>query len=136
MDGLQGAVLNVKLKHLQAWNDARRKNANRYNELLSEKDDLIKPFEEYYAKHVYHLYVVRAKNRDKIISSLVSENIFCGIHYPIPVHFQWAYNSLGVAEGSCPIAERCAAEHISLPMFPELTEDQQKLVKEKLVEYF
>jgi dTDP-4-amino-4,6-dideoxygalactose transaminase len=136
MDGLQGAVLNVKLKHLQAWNAARRQNGKHYDDLLSQIDGLIKPVEANYAKHVYHLYVVRAKNRDKIISSLGSEAIYCGIHYPIPVHLQHAYNSLGIEEGNCPIAERCAAEYISLPMFPELTEDQQKLVRDELVHYF
>jgi dTDP-4-amino-4,6-dideoxygalactose transaminase len=136
MDGFQGAVLNVKLKHLQGWNDARRQNAKNYDDLLSEIDGLIKPIEANYAKHVYHLYVVRTKSRDEIISRLGDEAIYCGIHYPIPVHLQNAYESLGAKEGSCPIAERCASEYISLPMFPELTLDQQRLVREELADCF
>jgi dTDP-4-amino-4,6-dideoxygalactose transaminase len=128
MDGFQGAVLNVKLKHLYAWNEARRKNAKSYKELLSNFDKIIEPVEADYARHVYHVYAVRAQNRDNFISKLAEKEIFCGIHYPVPVHVQNAYASLEIKNGNCPLAERFAEECISLPMFPELTVGQIEYV--------
>ena len=124
MDGFQGAVLSVKLKHLSAWNEARRKNAKLYNELLADVDKIQTPVEADYAKHVYHIYAIRTKNRDALMRALAEKNISCGIHYPIPLHLQDAYRFLGYTQGSFPIAEKCAAEFLSLPMFPELTGDQ------------
>jgi dTDP-4-amino-4,6-dideoxygalactose transaminase len=124
MDGFQGAVLSVKLKHLSAWNDARRKNARLYNELLADIDDVLMPVEADYARHVYHVYAIRAPNRDELISALTREDISCGIHYPVPVHLQEAYAQLGHGRNSFPVAEKCADEFVSLPMFPELSEEQ------------
>jgi dTDP-4-amino-4,6-dideoxygalactose transaminase len=124
MDGIQGAVLNVKLKHLPAWTEARRKNAGLYNELLSNIGGVIAPIEVDCAKHVYHVYAVRMQNRDPLISKLAEKEIYCGIHYPVPVHLQNAYDSLAYKNGNCPVAEKCAEEYVSLPMFPELTPQQ------------
>jgi dTDP-4-amino-4,6-dideoxygalactose transaminase len=131
MDGFQGAVLKVKLRHLPKWNEARRRNAQLYNELLADVEEIITPIEADYARHVYHIYAIRCRKRDALINALLEKEIFCGIHYPVPLHLQDAYKSLGYSEGSFPVAERCAEEIVSLPMFPELTQDQiEKVVKE------
>lgn len=124
MDGFQGAILNVKLKHIDGWNDARRKNANLYHKLLSDLDGVILPREADYAKHIYHVFSVRVKGRDRLMETLSEKNIHCGIHYPIPVHLTKAYEFLGLKKGSYPVAEEIAGELISLPMFPELDQDQ------------
>lgn len=123
MDGLQGVVLSVKLKHLPAWTDARRRTAQYYDDLLSRVDGVVCPAEADYARHVYHLYVVRVQNRDALLSSLGEKGIACGIHYPIPLHLTEAYQYLGYKEGAFAVAEKCAVEYPSLPMFPELTAD-------------
>jgi dTDP-4-amino-4,6-dideoxygalactose transaminase len=132
MDGIQGAILSAKLKHLESWTEARRKNASLYNELLSNVDGIITPQEADYAKHVYHIYAIRVKNRDELIGKLAEKEIFCGIHYPVPVHLQEAYKFLGLSKGSFPIAEKCAEEFVSLPMFPELTEAQIKYTTDNI----
>lgn len=124
MDGLQGAVLSVKLKHLPAWNEARRRNAELYDELLSDVKNVITPEEADYAKHIYHIYAIRTQNRDAFMNTLAEKNIHCGIHYPIPIHLQQAYQLLGNGTGSFPTAEKFAKELVSLPMFPELSEEQ------------
>jgi dTDP-4-amino-4,6-dideoxygalactose transaminase len=128
MDGFQGAVLSVKLKYLPSWNDGRRKNAALYNSLLNGSDAIITPKEMDYAKHVYHIYAIRTKNRDELIAKLGEKGVNCGIHYPVPVHLQNAYASLGLKAGSFPVAEKCASEFVSLPMFAELTEEQIRYV--------
>ena len=132
MDGIQGAVLSVKLKHIEAWNEARRKNAHLYSKLLSDTDGIITPQDVDYAGHVYHIYAIRVQNRDALINALTKKDIHCGIHYPIPVHLQDAYSFLGLNKGSFPVAEKCAGEFISLPMFPELTETQIEYVADNI----
>lgn len=124
MDGLQGAVLSIKLKYLNGWNESRRNNAMLYNALLSETVNAITPVEKEYARHVFHIYALRIKNRDALINKLSAKNIFAGIHYPIPVHRQAAYHDLPKTNGALPKAEKCANEFISLPMFPELSNEQ------------
>jgi dTDP-4-amino-4,6-dideoxygalactose transaminase len=124
MDGLQGAVLSVKLRHLPAWNEARRAHAQFYRTLLVGLENAILPHEAYYARHVYHIFAIRVQNRDQIMKALAEKGIQCGVHYPIPVHLQEAYQSLGWQKDSFPIAEKCAEELLSLPMFAELTEEQ------------
>jgi len=124
MDGLQGAILSVKLRHLEEWNEARRKNAKLYDELLIDLDGITIPQEADYAKHVYHIYAIRTKNRDALISALAEKDIHYGIHYPVPVNLQEAYRSLELQKSSFPIAEKCANEVVSLPMFPEIAEEQ------------
>jgi len=124
MDGIQGAILSVKLRYLESRNDARRKNARVYNKLLPKSDGVVTPYESDYGRHVYHIYAVRVKNRDALIAKLSEKEIHCGIHYPIPLHLQEAYKHLGFGKGSYPISEKCTEEFVSLPMYPELTEAQ------------
>jgi dTDP-4-amino-4,6-dideoxygalactose transaminase len=121
---LQGAILSVKLKYLLAWNEMRRNHAKMYNDLLAQLDGISTPTEADYAKHVYHIYAIRTQKRDALVSGLAAIGIHCGVHYPIPLHFQEAYHSLGLTEGSYRVAEKCAEELLSLPMFPELTGEQ------------
>lgn len=135
MDGVQGAILSAKLKHLPAWNEARRKNAQLYTRLLSGADGVIVPREADVAKHIYHIYAIRVKNRDKLMNALAERGISCGIHYPIPIHLQEAYLSLGLKKGSFPVAEKCAEEFLSLPMYPELTEEQIQYVAAEIKKY-
>jgi dTDP-4-amino-4,6-dideoxygalactose transaminase len=131
MDGIQGAVLRIKLRHLAKGNEQRRKNAEHYHELLGHLPGLALPKAAKDRKHVYHVYAVRVNDRDAKLKQLGERGISCGIHYPIPVHLQEAYRFLGYGRGSFPVAERCAEEFLSLPMFPELSEEQiQAVVKE------
>ena len=132
MDGIQGAVLSVKLKHLDAWTEARRRNAKRYDELLRNVPGVIVPVEAPYAKHVYHIYAIRVADRDRLIASLAEKDIHCGIHYPIPVHLLDAYKSLNLGKGSFPVAEKNAAEFVSLPMFAELSREQIETVGKEI----
>ena len=124
MDGFQGAVLSVKLKHIDAWNEARRNNARLYTQLFAGASGLVAPREADYAKHVYHIYAIRVRNRDAFMAGLGEKDIATGIHYPVPLHLTGAYRSLGYKAGDFPVAERCANEFVSLPMFPELTAEQ------------
>ena len=132
MDGIQGAALRVKLKHLDRANQARRANARFYDQHLAEVEEVILPTEAEYARHVYHLYVVRVQDRDRVLQAMANRGIACGIHYPIPVHLQEAYRFLGHRKGSFPVAERCAEEFLSLPMYPELTTTQLGAVVHEL----
>ncbi len=134
MDGFQGAVLDIKLPHLPAWTDARRNNARLYNELLKNLSELTLPFEAHNVQHVYHVYAIRAQNRDALIESLSEQGITCGIHYPVPLHMQEAYHFLGYDEGDFPVAETSAREFVSLPMFPELPEASIHYVADKIKE--
>jgi dTDP-4-amino-4,6-dideoxygalactose transaminase len=140
MEGIQGAVLAAKLPHLEGWNDLRRQHAARYNELLgalvTDGGDggrsLTLPRESDYARHVYHLYVVQTTERDALQQHLAAVGVQTGIHYPVPVHLQPAYSSLGYREGDFPEAERQASRVLSLPMFAELTEEQTRRVAEAI----
>lgn len=131
LDALQAAILRIKLKYLDEWNEKRRKNASIYNELLKDLD-VITPYEEEYGKHVYHLYVVRIKKRDKVYKFLQEKGIACGIHYPLPLHLQKAYHGLGYKKGDFPVAEKCAREVISLPVYPELKRNQIEYIVKNL----
>ena len=123
LDALQAAILGTKLKHIDEWTDKRRYNADLYSELLQDVD-VITPKEMDYVKHVYHLYVIRTTKRDELGDWLESNGVSTGIHYPIPLHLQKAYEYLGHRVGDFPVAERCANEILSLPMYPELREEQ------------
>jgi dTDP-4-amino-4,6-dideoxygalactose transaminase len=119
MEGIQGAVLRVKLRHLDRWTKARRQHAQFYNERLAGAGVEL-PLEAAYARHVYHVYAVRALRRDALQRALSARDIQTGIHYPIPVHLQPAYADLGYKAGDLPVTEQAATELLSLPMFPEL----------------
>jgi dTDP-4-amino-4,6-dideoxygalactose transaminase len=123
LEGIQGAVLRVKLRHLEAWTDARRAVAARYDELLAGSG-ISSPRAMPYALHVYHIYAVRSAHRKAWQEALQSQGIHTGIHYPIPVHLLPAYADLGYKAGQFPHSERAASEVLSLPIFPELTADQ------------
>lgn len=133
LDSIQAAVLLAKLPHLDRWNDARRKLARMYNELLSDTDVVI-PVEIEGCRHIYHLYVIRTKRRDEMLEFLKSKEIFCGIHYPIPIHRQNAYKEY--RKSDLPVTERYAQEVLSLPMFPELTEEQIIYIVGNIKEFF
>jgi dTDP-4-amino-4,6-dideoxygalactose transaminase len=134
MDGLQGAVLSIKLKYLNNWNESRRSHAKLYTELLSKTDQVITPIEKNDSKHVYHVYAVRVKNRDRLIAKLSENGINAAIHYPIPIHRQAAYLNLPAKNGGFPKAEMCASEFVSLPMYPELSRKQIMYVTELIRE--
>jgi dTDP-4-amino-4,6-dideoxygalactose transaminase len=128
MDGIQAAILSVKLQHLESGNSLRRAHALQYNQAFAGVDEVITPLEAPYARHVYHIYAIRVQERDEVMWFLKEKGIQCGIHYPIPVHLQEAYQSLGYKKGDLPRSEQTALEFISLPMFPELTETQVNMV--------
>jgi dTDP-4-amino-4,6-dideoxygalactose transaminase len=132
MDGIQAAVLSVKLKQLDVCNLRRRSHALLYDQLLGDTEEVIIPAQGRFNQSVYHIYAVRVKDRDQVLQSMAEKGISCGIHYPIPVHLQEAYRFLGRGKGSYPVAERCAGEFLSLPMFPELTKEQIHAVAEEL----
>ncbi len=127
MDGLQGAFLRVKLGHLQAWNEARRAGAKRYEGLL-KSSDLLLPAERPENRSVYHVYAVRHRQRDRLRAALADHGIATGLHYPVPVHLQEAYRYLGHETGDFPVSESIALEELSLPLYPELTPEQQDRV--------
>jgi dTDP-4-amino-4,6-dideoxygalactose transaminase len=132
MDGLQGAVLSVKLKYLSRWNEMRRERARVYNSLFAGLDGLLPPQEADHAKHIYHIYAVRTPDRDALMTFLAEKGIQCGIHYPVPVHLQAAYRSLGLVKGTFPVAEKCSEEFVSLPIYPELTKTQIEYVVDNI----
>jgi dTDP-4-amino-4,6-dideoxygalactose transaminase len=134
MDGIQGAILQVKLKYLERANEARRAHARHYHQLLEGVFPVVAPVEAAYARHVYHVYAVRVPHRDRVLAAMGQRGVACGIHYPIPVHFQEAYKHLGLGKGSFPVAEQCADEFLSLPMFPELLPEHVETVVKTLRE--
>jgi dTDP-4-amino-4,6-dideoxygalactose transaminase len=127
LDAIQAGILRAKLKYLSVWNEQRRQHAGYYRELLGSAEGLVLPDEPTWSKSVYHLYVIRVQDRSQLQQDLNDAGIGTGIHYPVPLHLQKAYTSLGYRE-HFPAAERCAAEIVSLPMFPGLTAGQQKRV--------
>lgn len=135
LDAIQAGILNVKLRYLDAWNEQRRERACRYNNLLATLGtDLSVCAEAPESKSVYHLYVVRVQNRDDLMAKLAQLGIGTGIHYPIPLHLQNAYGSMGYKVGDFPVSERLAKEMVSLPMYPNLTPEQQHRVVDTLRE--
>src|SRR2546430_2398683 len=128
MDGIQAAVLSIKLRHLQGANLLRREHALQYNQAFSGIDEVATPFEANYARHVYHVYAIRVQERDEVRQHLTEKEIGCAVHYPIPIHLQEACRNLGYTAGAFPVAENLAEEFLSLPMFPELTEAQIEYV--------
>jgi dTDP-4-amino-4,6-dideoxygalactose transaminase len=123
MDGVQGAVLGVKLRHLEAWTEARRRHAAEYTRVLATTPAR-PPMERPGSRHVYHIYAVQLPDRDAWRARFTVAGVQTGVHYPIPVHLQPAYRDLGYARGDFPVSEAIAGEVLSLPMFPELTSEQ------------
>ncbi len=136
LDSIQAGWLSVKLGHLAKWNESRRALAHRYHELLKEaKDAIAIPVEAPWTKGVYHLYVVRVQDREALQTHLAEAGIGSGIHYPIPLHLQKAYQHLGYKKGDYPVTERIAEEIVSLPIFPQLTKGQLDQVANRVKEF-
>jgi dTDP-4-amino-4,6-dideoxygalactose transaminase len=128
LDTLQAVVLSAKLRRVAGWNAARRAAAARYDEFLSGIEQVARPRVLDGNEHIWHLYVVRVPDRDRLLKELHAAGIGAGIHYPVPIHRTSAFASLGYADGDFPVAERTAGELLSLPLFPEITADQQERV--------
>jgi dTDP-4-amino-4,6-dideoxygalactose transaminase len=135
LDAIQAAVLRIKLKRLQDWNQSRRKNAAFYTELLQDVPGITLPLEADYADSVYHLYVILADNRDGLQKFLAEKGIATGLHYPLPLHLQKAYAHLGYKKGDFPVAEHAAERLLSLPMYPELAAEQIDYVCSSIKEF-
>jgi dTDP-4-amino-4,6-dideoxygalactose transaminase len=135
MEGIQGAVLGVKLKHLEPWTRERRRVARRYGELLADTP-LQLPREAEYAESAWHLYVVRHPQRDALKKHLEANQVGCALHYPLPLHLQKAYAYLGHKPGDFPVAEKAARECLTLPIYPELTDEQIQRVSSVIHDFF
>lgn len=129
LDEIQAAVLSIKLKYLDKWNDMRRNMASLYDTLITNSK-IMKPVEAKYNKHVYHLYVIKTKQRDKLQKYLADNDIQTYVHYPVPVHLQQAYRDLNILKGKYPVAEECSDTILSLPMYPELKKEEVKQICE------
>jgi dTDP-4-amino-4,6-dideoxygalactose transaminase len=137
LDAIQAGILHAKLAHLPKWNTQRRERAERYNRLLAAAEGgVITPYEPSWSQAVYHLYVIRTGNREAMMEHLKTGGIATGIHYPIPLHRQRAYAALGYASGDFPVSEKCASQIVSLPMYPQLTEEQQTRVADAILKLF
>ncbi|MBI5056311.1 MAG: DegT/DnrJ/EryC1/StrS family aminotransferase [Nitrospirae bacterium] len=136
MEGIQGAVLSVKLRYIEQWTEQRRKNAALYSNLLSDIPEVVVPKEMESVRHVYHLYVVQVPKRNELQNFLSQNGISTGLHYPVPLHLQQAYKSLGYKKGDFQIAETQMDKILSLPMYPELTSAQIQYVVSKIKEFY
>jgi dTDP-4-amino-4,6-dideoxygalactose transaminase len=143
MDALQAAVLRVKLRHLEAWNQLRRRHAAMYDRLFAEAGSirgsgspvaLLETAPQ--ACHIYHQYVIRASRRDELRTFLAALQVATEVYYPVPLHLQKPFAYLGYAAGDLPQAERAAREVLALPMFPELSEDEQRTVVAAIAEFY
>ena len=136
LDAIQAGLLHVKLGHLAKWNAQRRERAAEYQQLLeSAETAVVTPSEPSWSRAVYHLYVVRSAEREGLMDHLKKAGIGTGIHYPIPLHLQKAYESLNYSVGDFPVTEKAAAEIVSLPMFPQLTTGLQTRVAEEIIKF-
>ncbi len=138
MEEIQAGVLNVKLKYISGWTEKRRKAAALYSEILADlgPENLITPNCLENVKHVYHLYVVRARKRSELAKYLAENEVQTALHYPVPLHLQKAYTHLGYREGMFPAAEKCCNEILSLPMYPEISEDQISYVCSNIKKFY
>lgn len=148
MEGIQGAVLGVKLKYLEKWIEGRRRVAAKYRQLLGDMEEIALPKEMEYAKHVYHLFVIQVKGeglkvkgersavRDGLQKYLAEKQIATGLHYPVSLHLQPCFAHLGYKKGDFPVAEQLAETGLSLPMYPELTDEQIEYVASSIREFF
>lgn len=134
LDTIQAAILHVKLGYLEKWTEARRRHAAHYNRRLSEVVSV--PLELPERRHVYHVYAIRTDRRAELRKHLQAAGVSTNIHYPIPVHLQPCYQFLGVSRGSLPVTEKCVDQLLSLPMFPELTEDQVDFICDEVLAFY
>jgi dTDP-4-amino-4,6-dideoxygalactose transaminase len=133
LDSIQAVVLRAKLRRLAVWNDQRRAAARHYDALLSDAPGVVRPTTRSGNEHVWHIYAVQVKERDRVLAALQRAGIGAGVHYPTPIHLQGAFAQLGHGKGDFPVAERAAAEMISLPLFPGIRDDQQREVVSALL---
>jgi dTDP-4-amino-4,6-dideoxygalactose transaminase len=140
LDGFQGAVLRVKLPHLDAWSDKRKANADLYRQLFTDAgltEQISLPFERENVRHIYNQYVVRVpRRRDELRSFLTEAGIGTDIYYPVPLHLQECFEYVGYRSGDMPESEKAAAETLALPIYPELTREQQEYVVEQFAKFF
>ncbi len=134
LDEIQAAILRVKLKELNGWNDVRKENAEFFNEELKDTE-LVTPFKDENAKHVYHLYILQSENRTELVNYLKDKGIATGIYYPIPLHLQKAYENLGYKEGDLPNAEYLSHRTFAIPIFAELTDEEKEYIVENLKKF-
>src|SRR5439155_22222988 len=135
LDAIQAGLLRVKLRHLAKWNEQRRELAKSYDELLADTaGTVILPHVPSWSRPVYHLYVVRVADRERLQKDLTAAGIGTGIHYPIPLHLARPYEASGFRRGDFPVAEQAASHVLSLPMFPELSSEQQRRVVIEVVQ--
>lgn len=134
-DEIQAAILNIKLKRIDEWTDARRKHAYYYNERLKDLP-LVCPKETDSANHVYHLYILQSEKRGELVAFLNSKGISTGIYYPVPLHLQYAFSDLGYTKGDLPIAEYLSERTFAIPLFPELKEEEQNYIIDALKEFY
>jgi dTDP-4-amino-4,6-dideoxygalactose transaminase len=133
LDAIQAGILSVKLRRLETWNGQRRARAEAYRALLAGEVTAVLPHVPHWSRPVYHLYVVRVADRDRVQAHLAAAGIGTGIHYPVPLHLCQAYRDLGFRAGDFPVAEQAASEILSLPMFPGLSLDSQRRVAGELL---
>lgn len=146
LDAIQAAILRVKLKHLEIWQQKRREKASYYDNLFKEsglvEEELIRIPEPSYKDsgvenyHIYHQYVVRAKERDTLQNILKGKGVGTAIYYPLPLHLQKCFSYLGYKEGDFPVAEEVAGEVLALPIYPELTSEQQDFIVESIIKFY
>ncbi|MCJ7812429.1 DegT/DnrJ/EryC1/StrS family aminotransferase [bacterium] len=136
MTGIQGAILNIKLKYLITWTNQRRKNASLYKQLLSDCPGIVLPTENSNSKHVHYLFVIRTDQRNALMAYLKKHEIATGLHYPIPCHLQNAYRFLNYKKGDLPVSEQYAEEILSLPMSEQLQMKEIEYVSETIKEFF
>ena len=141
LDALQAAVLEVKLRHLDRWSLGRAANADRYDRWfaesgLIEQGRVRPPLREERSSHIFNQYTLRVETRDELRGHLTAAKIGCSVYYPVPLHLQECFRELGYREGSFPRAEQASREVISLPIYPELTEDQQRRVVDVIVDFY
>jgi dTDP-4-amino-4,6-dideoxygalactose transaminase len=135
LDSLQAGLLHVKLNHLANWNEKRRERAADYDRMLEATESVVAPMQPEWSKAVHHLYVVRSNDREGLMAHLKQKGIGTGIHYPIPLHLQNAYRWMNYQAGDFPVTEKISAQIVSLPMFPQLTREQQEQVVEGILQF-
>ncbi len=135
LDALQAGILAVKLRHLSEWNRLRKEAASMYNNLLGGTPGITLPYTRESARHVFHLYVIQVEERDALQKHLAAAGIGAAIHYPVPLHLQDAYRSLGYGPGSFPVTEAAASRILSLPMFPQLSAAQIERVAAEICRF-
>ncbi|CDF57743.1 DegT/DnrJ/EryC1/StrS family aminotransferase [Thermobrachium celere] len=134
LDEIQAAILNVKFKYIDEWNNARKEKAHVYNELL-RGTKCVTPYEDSKCKHIYHLYILQHENREELLKYLNENGVATGIYYPVPLHLQNVYKNLGYNEGDLPVSEMLSKRTFAIPLYPEITFDQQKYVADLIKKF-